>query len=433
MFEKQFDSKKESRGLTNFYRVLSYVTLGIVIACCVCSLVSKTKQIREEGKTENEICSEEARESDSYEEDSEDVQDENDKEVPEWRKHHASKYEEDISVTRKGAFSLYTYSFSGEGKEHTKEEIEKYNISSSFNSPGYYSKVKSNIRIEWPEPESELSPAALAKVRRAILWMAFSQVEPFSIIPYERLKGLGETPGSILKYMGIVDTNRWEDLVYYISNSIEDGYISNSGNFYLCSFILSRDMGKLPAKEGDVVGDDCLRASLDFAKQYANECYECKPEKEENHLCSQYHFTAQTDLSWPFGLKAKEGAKWYERPVVCVNHYGYSNDGGNGDHSLIDSKVYSLPDGEELFVEDYFASDKLEELKAFVKQRLIFDWLENDEDGIEELEANKFYLGDIKVSEKGMLFQWPVYAILSLPWNSPQVFIEWKDLEPFKK
>ena len=144
-------------------------------------------------------------------------------------------------------------------------------------------------------------------------------------------------------------------------------------------------------------------------------------------------FTAQVSLSWPFGLKAKEGAKWYERPVMCVTHWGYANDGGNGDHSFNTSKIYSLPDGEELYIEDYFASDKLKDLKAFVKQRLISDWINDDEDGKAELERNGFYLDDIKISEKGMLFKWPVYAILSRPWASPEVFIEWKDLEPFMK
>ena len=436
-------------SLIGFKRLLSWALLAVVIGCCVYSLGLRLNFIRPIGLASQAICAEEAAESDSCEEYAEDVSSEEEsgnvsgegkeesvseskeKEVPEWEKHYAHKYEDDISVTKKGAFSLYTYSFSGEGKEHTKEEIEKYDISYPFNSSVYYSEVESKVSIEWPELESGLSPAALAKVRRAILWMAFSQVVPYGFIPYDRLKGLGETPESILKYLDIIDTNKWEYLDHYISDSVEDGYISNSGNFCLCGFILSRFMGKLPAKVGDVVGDDCLMASLDFAKQYANECYEC--ELTNHHICSQYEFTAQVSLSWPFGLKAKEGAKWYERPVMCVTHWGYANDGGNGDHSFNTSKIYSLPDGEELYIEDYFASDKLKDLKAFVKQRLISDWINNDEDGKAELERNGFYLDDIKISEKGMLFKWPVYAILSRPWASPEVFIEWKDLESFMK
>ena len=344
--------------------------------------------------------------------------------------HHDFKNEVDISCSRKGCFSLYTYSFRGEGKKHTKEEIEKYHIQKNMLGVCYPS-VKSECKIEWPEEESGLTPAALAKVRRAILWMAFPQTEPFSCLPYERLKGFGETPGSILKYLGMIDTNKWEYLDHYISDSIEDGYLSNSGNFSLSAFVLSSYMGKLPATEGDEVGDDCLRFSLDFAKQFANECYECK--LENYHQCSQYTFDATVELSWPFGLKAKDGAKWYERPILCVNYSGYANDGGHGNHSMTMSKIYSLPDGEEQIFKDYFDSDKLEDLKAFVKQRVIRDWLENSEEGIKEMEAFGFYLDDILVSEEGMMFKWPPYAILPGSGGSPEVLIEWKDLEEFKK
>ena len=434
-------------SLIGFKRLLSWALMAVVIGCCVYSLGLRLNFFRPVGWAPQAICAEEAAESDSCEEYAEDVSPEEEsgnvsgeeneesvseskeKEVPEWEKHYAHKYEDDISVTKKGAFSLYTYSFSGEGKEHTKEEIEKYDISYPFNSSVYYSEVESKVSIEWPELESGLTPAALAKVRRTILWMAFSQVVPFGFIPYDRLKGLGETKESILKYLDIIDTNEWDYLDHYITESAEDGEISKSGNFCLAGFLRSHFVGKLPAKEGDEVGDDCLMASLAFAKQYVNECYECK--LESGHQCSRYDFTAQIDLSWPFGLKAKEGAKWYEQPVMCLKYWGYANDGGNGDHSDNDLKIYRLPDGEELSFEDYFASDKLKALEALVKQRLISDWINNDEDGKAELERNGFYLDDIKISEKGMLFKWPVYAILSRPWASPEVFIEWKDLEPF--
>ena len=417
---------------------LLYVLFGAVVGFCLCSFHYKIDLTREERKAENAVRCEEFAAGDTLKEgedadsgktaaaDPNDAKDEEEKK-PYWLKHYASKWENDIRVSRKGTFSLYEYSFSGEGEEHTKEEREKYGI------PDWqecnYSKVESTIKIAWPELESGLTPAALAKVRRTILWMAFSQVVPSGFIPYDRLKGLGETKESILKYLDIIDTNEWEYLDHYITESAEDGEISNSGNFCLAGFVRSRFVGKLPAKEGDEVGDDCLMASLAFAKQYVNECYECK--LESGHQCSRYDFTAQIDLSWPFGLKAKEGAKWYEQPVMCVKYWGYANDGGNGDHSDNALKIYRLPDGEELSFEDYFASDKLKALEALVKQRLISDWLKGSKDGIDELESKTFYLCDFIVREEGMLFKWPVYELLSRPWNSPEVFIEWKDLEPF--
>lgn len=425
-------------------RFLPCVVFALVIVYCILSLTFKVAQGEEERdinaeEAEYEIGTEEAesesgaeeagaKSESSAEEASESASSIKGSSDDHW--HYDFKNEEDISCSRKGCFSLYTYSFRGEGKKHTKEEIEKYHIQKNMLGVCYPS-VKSECKIEWPEEESGLTPAALAKVRRAILWMAFPQTEPFSCLPYERLKGFGETPGSILKYLGMIDTNKWEYLDHYISDSIEDGYLSNSGNFSLSAFVLSSYMGKLPATEGDEVGDDCLRFSLDFAKQFANECYECK--LENYHQCSQYTFDAAVELSWPFGLKAKDGAKWYERPILCVNYSGYANDGGHGNHSMTMSKIYSLPDGEEQIFKDYFDSDKLDDLKAFVKQRVIRDWLENSEEGIKEMEAFGFYLDNILVSEEGMMFKWPPYAILPGSGGSPEVLIEWKDLEEFKK
>lgn len=427
-------------------RFLPCAVFFVVVICCVLSLTFKVTQREEETdisaeEAEYDISAEEAEsESDAEEAGAESAESESSEEKAEsasskkessdesW--HYDFKHEEDISCSKKGCFSLYTYSFKGEGKKHTKEEIEKYDIQKNMFGV-YYPCVKSECKIEWPEEESGLTPAALAKVRRAILWMAFPQTEPFGCLSYERLKGLGETPGSILKYLGMIDTNKWEYLDHYICDSVEDGYLSNSGNFVLSEFVLSSYMGKLPATEGDEVGDDCLRFSLDYAKKYANECFECK--LTNDHQCSQYTFDATVELSWPFGLKAKEGAKWYERPILCVNYSGYANDGGNGNHSMNMSKIYSLPDGEEQIFKDYFDSNKLEDLKDFVKKRVIRDWLENSEEGIKEMEAFGFYLDDILVSEDGMMFKWPPYAILPGSGGSPEVLIEWKDLELFKK
>lgn len=426
-----------------FKRFLSWLILAVAVLFCAESLTYAFGLARARSEARRIIAEAEALknapdEAPAEEEGSaaaaagkEASSEEEEKPVYDWDKHYAYKNEYESSL-RKGLFTLYEYTFSGEGEKHTKEEIKLFNIS-TYNS--VYPKIDVECRIEWPNEDCGLTAAALAKVRRAILWASFSQVVPFGYIPYERLKGLGETPESILAYKGMDGTNSSWNLDYYIGDSVEDCFLSNSGNYALESFILSHKAGKIPAREGDVVGDDCLEFSLDFLKEYTHECYEC--DLEEYHICSQYTFDAKVTLSWPFGLKAKEGTKWYEKPVLCVRHWGYANDGGNGDHSFLNHKIYSLPDGEELFLRDYFAEDKLEALTAFVKQRLIKDWLNNEEEGINLLEKNGFELDkgyvNILVNEKGMEFQWPVYAILPRPYAAPEIFIEWEELEPFKK
>ncbi|MBO6066540.1 MAG: hypothetical protein J6P80_00080, partial [Kiritimatiellae bacterium] len=150
------------------------------------------------------------------------------------------------------------------------------------------------------------------------------------------------------------------------------------------------------------------------------------------HYCSQWSFGVDQHIDLPFGPEAKEDAKWYERPVLCVWVEGYDDDGGNGCHCRYCSKVYSLPDGIELGVEDYFAPGKVKKLSAFVTERLYRELLAADE-ATQRLE----YPLDLEeasmlVSKAGVRWTWPAYSILPGCYCTPSVFIKWRELEAFK-
>ncbi len=416
-------------------RFLPCMVFAVVIICCILSLTFKVTQGEEERdisaeEAEYEVSAEEA-ESESGAQTvaaSEDAASEETEEpLYEWQKHHASKHE-DESFDRKGFFTVYKYAISGEGEEHTKEEIKAYEINTNWYLP--YPKISAKCHIEWPNGDCGLTAPALAKVRRAILWMAFCETDFFTPACYERIKGLGESRESILNYRDEVKTEWYKDLwdvdIKCIGEISEnDKCLSNSDFARLHNAVLCHSAGKKPAREGDEVSDECLEAAIGYLKEYAQACLKCKP--KGYHICSQFTFDADVRLSWPFGLNGKEGAKWYERPVLCVNYFGWSNDGGSGNHSMMNSKVYSLPDGEELFLTDYIAEEKKEAFQTFLKERLKKDFKDNYYYQDLANKTNLFeYINEVymNVNEAGITLRW---------WTNEEVAIKWQDLEPFRK
>lgn len=324
-----------------------------------------------------------------------------------------------------GRYSVYDYEFKGKGPAHTLSDVRKYGLDHA-GSRG--SDVHVKMHVEWPEWRAGLTKDALAKVRKAILWMNFVLV-PMPC-PHTGPESLGETEDSLR------ERNKELWAKEGMDRDIEEFGLQPADWATLCCDALSYETGRLPASNNGRISTKALEAGLAEIKANAQACYKCEtPEKLNDgwwHYCSQWSFGVDQHIDLPFGPEAKEDAKWYERPVLCVWVEGYDDDGGNGCHCRYCSKVYSLPDGIELGVEDYFAPGKLKKLSAFVTERLYRELLAADE-ATQRLE----YPLDLEeasmlVSKAGVRWTWPAYSILPGCYCTPSVFIKWRELEAFK-
>ena len=335
-----------------------------------------------------------------------------------------------------GRYSLYLYEFEGKGPAHTVADIKKYGLD-DMGSRG--SEVSVKVRIEWPDEKAGLSADALAKVRKTILWMAFAHTPEIS--PYSVPESLGETEESLRKR----DKELWKE--YKGEDRDLDEYGLQPADWaLLAGDALSHETGRLPAKDDGRVTTKTIELGMAGIKEHAQSCYKCAPPEKMNdswwHCCSQWTFAVDLHLEWPFGLAPKEGAEWYERPVLCVWNGGYDRDGGNGCHESYISKVFSLPDGRELGIEDYFAADKLKALTAFVTKRFLAehsDSVEASEEEIEEALKGGEPLLDLAddevsmlVNKEGIKWTWAPYSILPGCDGAPTIFIKWQDLRKFK-
>ena len=304
-------------------------------------------------------------------------------------------------------------------------EVRKYGLDHA-GSRG--SDVSVKVHIEWPEERSGLTKDALAKVRKAILWMNFVAV-PMTC-PYVSPEALGETQETLEKLNKELWAKEGED------RDLEGFGLQPADWATLCCGVLSYEAGRLPAIDDGRVTTKSLELGLADIKAYARACYKCELPETKNdsgwHCCSQWSYDVDQHIDMPFGLTAKENPKWYERPVLCVWVDGYDNDGGNGCHSKYCSKVYSLPDGTELRLKDYFAAGKLKKLSAFVTKRLCKELLEEDE--AKEISKHPLDLDEayMLVSKDGVKWTWGAYSILPGCYGTPSVFIKWEELEAFK-
>ena len=328
-----------------------------------------------------------------------------------------------------GRYSLYLYEFEGKGPAHTVADIKKYGLD-DMGSRG--SEVSVKVRIEWPDEKAGLSADALAKVRKTILWMAFAHTPEIS--PYSVPESLGETEESLRKR----DKELWAK--EGDNREIDDEFGLQPADWAkLVGDALSHKTGRIPANDDGRVTIKALELGISGIKGHAQDCYQCKPPEKMNdhwwHYCSQWSFIVDLHLDWPFGVTPKENAEWYERPVITVWNEGYDRDGGNGCHDCYCSKVFSLPDGQELGVEDYFAPDKLKALVAFVTKRFYGEHLEEEE----VAEKSKYPLdltGDevsMLVTKEGVKWTWDPYTVLPGCDGAPSVFIKWQDLKKFRK
>ena len=322
-------------------------------------------------------------------------------------------------------YAVYASEFKGKGPAHTMSDIEKYGLDQAGRRG---SDVSVKIHVEWPDERSGLTTDALAKVRKAILWMNFVLV-PMPC-PYTSPESLGETAETLERRNKELWAKEGED------RDLEGFGLQPADWATLCCGALSSETGRLPPKDDGRVTTKALELGLAEIMAHAQACFTCElPEKIDDswwHCCSQWTFDVNQHLDRPFGSTAKENPQWYERPVLCVWVDGYDNDGGNGCHSSYCSKVYSLPDCIELGVKDYFASGKLKKLSAFVTKRLYKEQLEADE----AKERSKYPLdleeASMLVSKDGVKWTWGAYTILPGCYGTPSVFITWEELEAFK-
>ena len=96
--------------------------------------------------------------------------------------------------------------------------------------------------------------------------------------------------------------------------------------------------------------------------------------------------------------------------------------------------MFSLPDGRELGIEDYFAPDKLKALATFVAKRLCEKDLD-DEESAENADCPIDLAGDevsMLVSKEGVKWTWAPYSIRPGCDGAPSIFIKWDELKAFK-
>ena len=333
----------------------------------------------------------------------------------------ADKYE--------GRYSVHKYVFKGKGPAHTMAEVKKYELAHT-GSRG--SEVSVKVHIEWPEEKSGLSKDALAKVRKTILWMAFAHTP--EVKPYTVPESLGETEETLRKRDKELWVKEGED------REIDDEFGLQPADWAkLVDDALSHKAGRIPAKDDGRVTTKALELGMSGIKEHAQSCYNCKPPEKMNdhwwHYCSQWSFIVDLHLDWPFGVTAKQNAEWYERPVICVWNEGYDRDGGNGCHDAYCSKVFSLPDGRELGVEDYFAPDKLKALSAFVTKQFYGEHLGEGEEVDEKSELPLDLTSDevsMLVTKEGVKWTWVPYSVLPGCDGAPSIFIKWDELKAFK-
>ena len=328
-----------------------------------------------------------------------------------------------------GRYSVRSYEFKGKGPAHKMVDVKKYELDHQ-GSRG--SEVSVKVHIEWPEEKAGLSKDALAKVRKTILWMAFAHTP--EVAPYTAQESLGETEESLRKR----DKELWAKQEGEVRDLEEFG-LQPSDWAKLVGDALSHKTGRLPAKDDERVNTKTLELGMSGIKERAQSCYKCAPPEMLNgswwHCCSQWTFIIDLHLEWPFGISAKEDAKWYERPVLCVWNEGYDRDGGQGCHDCYCSKVFSLPDGQELGIEDYFAPEKLKSLSAFVTKRFLNEYYEADEAARREQWPLDLSGNDVSmlVDKDGVKWTWDPYTVLPGCHGAPSISFKWDELAQFRK
>ena len=152
-----------------------------------------------------------------------------------------------------------------------------------------------------------------------------------------------------------------------------------------------------------------------------------------------WEFSGDVELDRPFGASLQDGAEWYARPVIAAKNDGNSSfrrECGCTYYTI--ARTFSIPDGREMTVDDYFDRGKMKELSALVWRRLLESVFPFDDEARKDMGERDINLRDrdsvfMRVMSGGICFYFAPYSIFSGAEGVTKVFLKWGELSKFRK
>ena len=152
-----------------------------------------------------------------------------------------------------------------------------------------------------------------------------------------------------------------------------------------------------------------------------------------------WEFSGDVELDRPFGASPQDGAEWYARPVIVAKNDGNSSfwrECGCTYYTI--ARTFSIPDGREMTVDDYFDRGKMKELSALVWRRLlesVFPFDDETRKGMGERDINLRDRDSVfmRVMSGGICFYFAPYSIFSGAEGVTKAFLKWGELSKFRK
>ena len=164
---------------------------------------------------------------------------------------------------------------------------------------------------------------------------------------------------------------------------------------------------------------------------------EIKRKLEEPDIA--WEFSGDVELDRPFGASLQDGAEWYARPVIVAKNEGNSSfrwECGCTYYTI--ARTFSIPDGREMTVDDYFDRGKMKELSALVWRRLLESVFPFDDETRKGMGHRDINLRDrnlifMRVMSGGICFYFAPYSIFSGSEGVTKAFLKWGELSKFRK
>ena len=152
-----------------------------------------------------------------------------------------------------------------------------------------------------------------------------------------------------------------------------------------------------------------------------------------------WEFSGDVELDRPFGASLQDGAEWYARPVIVAKNEGNSSfrwECGCTYYTI--ARTFSIPDGREMTVDDYFDRGKMKELSALVWRRLLESVFPFDDESRKGMGQRDINLRDrnlifMRVMSGGICFYFAPYSIFSGSEGVTKAFLKWGELSKFRK
>ena len=152
-----------------------------------------------------------------------------------------------------------------------------------------------------------------------------------------------------------------------------------------------------------------------------------------------WEFSGDVELDRPFGASLQDGAEWYARPVIVAKNEGNSSfrwECGCTYYTI--ARTFSIPDGREMTVDDYFDRGKMNELSALVWRRLLESVFPFDDETRKGMGHRDINLRDrnlifMRVMSGGICFYFAPYSIFSGADGVTKAFLKWGELSKFRK